>query len=298
MGFRFTGTRGITSALTSRLGPDLLQTDAPINGGNSGGPLISLESGIIVGINAAKISDEEVEGIGLAVPIPFACRILDLMRRGKDPSPPDALVDFVVDDGGERTLVVARSRLPAGAPALIPGDEIVGVNGKPASTQTQLFNALRGESASSLQVKRGDKVRDVTGTWPQAALITKRTGVVLAGALIAPVSDEVSRLPIDNLTLMVHSVARGSEAESIDLQAYDLLVAANGQTVRSLTDLQTISDAAHEAGRPLELSLLRLLGDNELVAYQRRYLDIDMVQTVGPTITAENIAQASPAVTR
>ena len=44
-GFRFTGTRGITSAVTSRLGPQMLQTDAPINSGNSGGPLISLETG-------------------------------------------------------------------------------------------------------------------------------------------------------------------------------------------------------------------------------------------------------------
>ena len=60
-GFRFTGTRGITSAVTTRLGPNMLQTDAPINEGNSGGPLISLETGKVVGINTAKIKEESVE---------------------------------------------------------------------------------------------------------------------------------------------------------------------------------------------------------------------------------------------
>ena len=53
-GFRYTGTRGITSAFTTRLGPNMLQTDAPINEGNSGGPLISLDSGKVVGVNAAQ----------------------------------------------------------------------------------------------------------------------------------------------------------------------------------------------------------------------------------------------------
>jgi S1-C subfamily serine protease len=77
-GFRFTGTRGITSAVTTRLGVNLLQTDAPINEGNSGGPLISLETGQVVGINTAKVKEESVEGLSFAVPMPYACTILDL----------------------------------------------------------------------------------------------------------------------------------------------------------------------------------------------------------------------------
>ena len=44
-GLYYTGTRGIVSGVTARFRGEMLQTDAPINGGNSGGPLISLETG-------------------------------------------------------------------------------------------------------------------------------------------------------------------------------------------------------------------------------------------------------------
>jgi len=109
-GFRFTGTRGITSAVTTRLGANMLQTDAPINEGNSGGPLLSLETGQVVGVNTAKIKEESVEGLSFAVPMHYACTIIELLRQTRDPSPPARLVDFAVDVNDEQTMTVARSR--------------------------------------------------------------------------------------------------------------------------------------------------------------------------------------------
>ena len=50
---------------------DVLQTDAAINPGNSGGALMNL-AGQLIGINSMKISQETVEGIGLAIPINLA----------------------------------------------------------------------------------------------------------------------------------------------------------------------------------------------------------------------------------
>jgi len=67
--------------VTTRLGSNMLQTDAPINEGNSGGPLISLETGKVVGVNTAKIKEESVEGLSFAVPIPYACTIIELLNR-------------------------------------------------------------------------------------------------------------------------------------------------------------------------------------------------------------------------
>lgn len=59
---------------------DVLQTDAAINPGNSGGALINL-AGELVGINSMKITQETVEGIGLAIPITLAAPIIDKLER-------------------------------------------------------------------------------------------------------------------------------------------------------------------------------------------------------------------------
>ncbi|MFX3635013.1 MAG: S1C family serine protease [Candidatus Pristimantibacillus sp.] len=61
---------------------EVIQVDASINQGNSGGPLIDL-NGDVVGINSMKISDIGVEGLGFAIPINNAMPIIDsLMKQG------------------------------------------------------------------------------------------------------------------------------------------------------------------------------------------------------------------------
>ena len=59
---------------------DVLQTDAAINPGNSGGALINL-AGQLIGINSMKISQETVEGIGLAIPINLAIPIIEKLEK-------------------------------------------------------------------------------------------------------------------------------------------------------------------------------------------------------------------------
>ena len=72
--FSQTVTSGIISATSrsvqtsSGVTLNLLQTDAAINPGNSGGPLVNTK-GEVIGINTMKISSDEVEGIGFAIPI-------------------------------------------------------------------------------------------------------------------------------------------------------------------------------------------------------------------------------------
>jgi serine protease Do len=62
---------------------DVIQTDAAINNGNSGGALVNLE-GKVIGINSLKVSDMGVEGLGFAIPINTAKPILDsLIEHGK-----------------------------------------------------------------------------------------------------------------------------------------------------------------------------------------------------------------------
>ena len=79
------GTRRSISSLTSDYQlPDAIQTDAPINRGNSGGPLFD-SRGRVIGINAQIRSNSGVnEGVGFAVPINTARRVMrDLLARGR-----------------------------------------------------------------------------------------------------------------------------------------------------------------------------------------------------------------------
>jgi len=85
--FAGTVTDGIISALNRSITVDnkqltLLQTNAAINPGNSGGPLVN-QYGEVIGINTAKISSDQLEGLGFAIPIDEAKPIIDdLLQSG------------------------------------------------------------------------------------------------------------------------------------------------------------------------------------------------------------------------
>lgn len=289
-GFRFTGTRGIASAVTSRLGPTMLQTDAPINHGNSGGPLISLETGRVVGVNAATLRKDKAEGINFAVPMPYACTIIELLQRGHDPSPPADLVDFSVDEDGEQTLLVARSRLPNGSLDLRVGDIVLAV-GTPAgdvSSQTELVDSLRGGLGDvTLRVKRDGKQTVIRGNWPAATRVTERQALWISGALFADAevmtSGQLSSAP----GLMVHHIEPGSVAEIVELHILDLVVSADGTPVDSLATLQQLAEHAAAEKRHLSLLLLRLASDDQpkLFVYQSRLLDASDIEHVGSPIS-------------
>lgn len=89
MGLEFFGsvTQGIVSAKNRTITVDnrtmtLIQTDAAINSGNSGGALINAQ-GEVIGINSVKVSYDGVEGMGFAIPISEAKPIIsDLLEHG------------------------------------------------------------------------------------------------------------------------------------------------------------------------------------------------------------------------
>ena len=86
-GLQHTVTAGIISGLARSLDGDpketgiYIQTDAAINRGNSGGPLIDIE-GRVVGINTAIIP--QAQGIGFAIPVNVAKSVMDELIRGKN----------------------------------------------------------------------------------------------------------------------------------------------------------------------------------------------------------------------
>ena len=77
----------LTSGSTSDWIMKVLQTDAAINPGNSGGPLLNI-NGEVIGINSLKLVEDEIEGMGFAIPIEDAIYYAEILEKGEKISRP------------------------------------------------------------------------------------------------------------------------------------------------------------------------------------------------------------------
>jgi S1-C subfamily serine protease len=178
--FQQTVTAGIISALERQVdltdsdySHTFIQTDAGINRGNSGGPLVNLR-GEMIGINSAKVSQLGVEGIGFAIPSNTVERVTsDLMKHGKvrrsmlGVLPQDlSRHTGVPSDRGVHIREVVKGSA-AEASGIQAGDVIIAIGEKEINYQAQLFDALLfyypGETIT-VTVRRGDKVIVFTAT--------------------------------------------------------------------------------------------------------------------------------------
>ncbi len=279
---QFTGTRGIISGVTARYRTELLQTDAPINQGNSGGPLISLDSGRIVGINTAGIRG--AQNTNFAVAIKYACRILQLLQRGEDPSPPDLKLVYFRDVDNRKELKVARSYAGDGTLKLLPGDiirQVVGVDGA-IENETQLLHALRGRLAgSSLKVLRSGQETVVSGTKLPMDQVLETRGVYASGVLFGPITIR-DALEIGARGLMVHHVESGSIGESQEIEKSDLLEAMDGLPVRNVDELYSRLEESRKMGRRAALTFKKLAGGEALFSYTQRNLLVTGLRVIGP----------------
>jgi len=278
----FTGTRGIISGVTARYRTELLQTDAPINQGNSGGPLISLDSGRIVGINTASIRG--AQNTNFAVAMKYACRILSLLQQGQDPSPPDLKLIYFRDIDNRKELKVARSYAGDGQLKLLPGDIIRGVAGIDGviENETQLLHALRGRLGnSSLTVLRAGQETAVTGAKTPMSRVTEARGVYVSGVLFGPVAFRDAP-EIGVRGLMVHHVEPGSMGESREIEKNDLLEAVDGTPLADLDALRARLEEARAGSRRVALTFRKLAGGGALFAYAERNLPITELRMIGP----------------
>ncbi len=131
----------------------VIQTDAAISPGNSGGPLVNL-AGDVIGINSLKLVDAEVEGMGFAIPIEDAMNYVDTLEQGKTIQRPIIGVQIVdltnkyllynnnisVDESIKYGVVLIRveNDYPAKAAGLKEGDVITKVDGEVVKTTAQL----------------------------------------------------------------------------------------------------------------------------------------------------------------
>jgi 2-alkenal reductase len=178
-------TSGIISALNRRLPTrngreiaNMIQTDAAVNPGNSGGPLLD-SFGRVIGVTTAILSPSGSNaGIGFAIPIDTVNRVVpQLIARGRVPTPGIGIVaanEALATRLGVEGVVIVRNA--PGSPAEraglrgldtqagTVGDVIVGIDGKPVQRLSDLTDEIErvgvGQSVR-LSVKRGDSPRDV-----------------------------------------------------------------------------------------------------------------------------------------
>lgn len=163
-GMSYTASRGIVSGLAWMYPSQLIQTDAVINSGNSGGPLISLNDGRVVGINTSTYKPEEKEeggtAISLAEPMPSICKILELLKDGKDTKL--RLLPLAVATAGDDLRPRVAKVFQAGL-QFQSGDIIKAVNGgTEVSTLPELLADLRGiNGEATISVERDGKLVNV-----------------------------------------------------------------------------------------------------------------------------------------
>jgi S1-C subfamily serine protease len=231
LGMPFTGTRGIVSGLTDQFLADLIQIDATVDHGNSGGPVISLQSGEIVGIATAIAGGSKAERVNFATPMKDVCRILELLRKGIAPDPPQMEFALLVDEDERHTLQIGHTFNASRWP-FEPGDRIMAVGSENVEVKTvsNLVTAFRGRRGIvPVRVKRGerDTVVSVRPEWRLPVL--KRRGVILDGALIAPMVFEDGALEVEPARLVVQSVEPGSAAAALNVGPMDIIHSVDGK---------------------------------------------------------------------
>ncbi len=282
-GLPFTATRGIVSGQTDQFGPHFIQTDATVDHGNSGGPVIRLSDGAVIGMATAGIGEAKNAGSNFVTPARDVCRILELLREGVSA---DAMVmpfSLLVDEDGRSTLTVGQTYDPRRWP-FRSDDEILGIEGA-ADTLRNLgdfVTALRGRSGTvHLRVRRGGAPVVVTVRPEPRPSTVARWGVSVDGALIADFPFEDGAVFAKAPRLMVHSVEDGSMASSLDIQEGDLIESVDGRPVIALPALSKYL-AGRKSGRPLRLVLRRSGGsDRRIFGHQVRDLPGDEVELVG-----------------
>jgi S1-C subfamily serine protease len=167
-GLENTVTAGVVSAV-NRGADGLIQTDAPINQGNSGGALAD-RLGRVIGINVSIFSETGAnEGVGFAVPITTAFDIAGRLVAGETIQTAFLGIEgtdvFLGDAGAIITEVLPDSA--AAAAGLQVDDRVVAVDGDPVRSMEEFARLIRSHQPGdqiTLEVVRGEETLQLSAT--------------------------------------------------------------------------------------------------------------------------------------
>ncbi|MGB3644425.1 MAG: DegQ family serine endoprotease [Mesorhizobium sp.] len=293
-GIGTTVTAGIVSARGRDLnnGPydDFIQIDAPINHGNSGGPLVDVE-GKVVGINTAIYSPNGGSvGVGFAVPSDEAQQVVaKLLKNGSiaygylgvqiQPVTPDAANAIGLDQARGALVASVTQGSPAAKAGLEPGDVITALGGKDVKDPKDLSRKVadlapgadetltvwRKGASTEIPVTIGQNKEDQktasadeNNSESQATEQGLRIPAIGLGlADITPQLRLAMNLPVGERGAIVESVRPGKSAADAGIQPGDVIVSVNQMTVTTAKEVNHAVSQAEKSGRKSVLLLVR-----------------------------------------
>ncbi len=259
LGFSQSVTQGIVSA-KGRSGSgigninDFIQTDAAINQGNSGGPLVNIY-GEVIGINTWIASQSGgSQGLGFSIPINNIKGAIDsFISSGKivygwlGVSLMEASKEYKTELGvGTRDGALA-SQLFIGSPAqkcgMQPGDFIVELNGHNVKDVNQLVREVglleAGVTAKFKVVRAGKEIELDVKIEERSEKVSSDNGKLWPGFVASPITEEARKeLELEDKVkgVVVSNVMAKTPAAALRLQDSDVITAVNGVAVKNLNE--------------------------------------------------------------
>jgi len=288
LGVGQTVTMGIISAKGRATGvgdgsyEDFLQTDAPINQGNSGGALVNV-NGELVGINSQIVTPTGGNiGLGFAIPSNMAREVMTQLKadgrvqRGKlgvsvQSVNSDLAASLKLPSTNGALVSNVQSGSAAARAGIEQGDVIIAINGDKVSDSNALRNriaATKPGSSVDLEIIRNGKTQNVRATL--AALEPSRERASRGeresdgpefgptGMAVEQLTPQVARelgLSRQKEGIVVRDVDPDGAAASAGLQPGDVISQVNGEAVKTPSELKSALAASHQ--RPALLLVTR-----------------------------------------
>jgi serine protease Do len=286
LGLRNSLTQGVVSATLRQLDPEspmvYIQTDAPINRGNSGGPLLDIE-GRIAGINTLILSESGGnEGIGFAIPANLAKDVYQRLRkdgrvrRGSIGVIPETITPKLgtalgLDRDSGVILSDVAPESGADAAELEPGDVVLSIDGKPMREARDLILAVFQKAPGDelrMEIQRGKERMSKTVAILERKnepsqleeLANSDAALVRRLGILAVAVDEKVNAILPNLRRLSGVAVAAVPAEYAGLNpglaAGDVIYSLNNQRVASVDELRNALKGK-KTGDPIALLVER-----------------------------------------
>jgi serine protease Do len=268
---------------------DMLQTDAAINLGNSGGPLLNTR-GEVIGINTMIVTDGASRvnaGVGFSVPINVAREILTQLReKGKvvrgwmgviiGSMTEDLAATYDLEEAKGAVVNSVSPGSPAEDVGIQPEDVILSADGREIADSNDLSRYIASkppETDVELVVLRDGERKTVNitlGTFPEdpTSVVrqdTERRRLGMSVRTLTPALAQRLDLPRDTRGLLITDVEAGEPADRATLRPGEVIVSVNGAPVENVDDLENAL-SGFDRGDRIRLRVLNAQGYRVVVA--------------------------------